>query len=459
VHQRRRGFGSKPIPALVLLVAYIGACALFVIVVFVRGGPDPAETDAKAVTFPTTAISHGNLAGAERQTLVPNPPGYPLLMAPVVLAFRPWIGSPRWCDDQPIPAILRQVGALYFRSILGPCTAVHGFNHGKPYPIWYRSQAVLGIFGWIVLAVGSVMLLRSTGAGGGPSETFLVVALALLPTASDAIAQTFHPQDLMSVGLACAGVSQALRRRWRLVGVLFGVAFLCKQFAILPLFAPLAAAPRWRDRAWTVGAAAAVIVGAVVPFYLADSVDTMHALTAVYVAGVNVVKTPTVLGVLNVAEKVKLDIARDLPLVVSAGLALWARRRSRGHLLSPAPIVGLTLACLATRLVFEVGIFNYYFLAVGVVFLILDLTLGRFPVLSVAWILVVRFGLSAVAPHAPRLLSATLYLVAALVPLAVGLAQVPRGTVSPMPESRPRSVAGRDLDGGRPTRPGVVGPS
>jgi len=116
------------------LAVYVGAGALFVVVLFVRGGPNPAETDAHAVTLPTTAISHGDLGTAERETLVPNPPGYPLLMAPFVSAFGPWIGSPRWCDDKPVPEILRTFGYAYFLSILGPCTAKHGGDHGKPFP-------------------------------------------------------------------------------------------------------------------------------------------------------------------------------------------------------------------------------------------------------------------------------------------------------------------------------------
>ncbi len=148
-------------------MVYVGACGLFVAILFVRGGPNPAETDAHAVTFPTTAISHGDLAEAERDTLVPNPPGYPLLTAPLVIALRPWIGSPRWCDDKPVPTILRRIGDAYFLSILGPCTAKHGGDHGRPFPIWYRSQAVLAILGWVVLCAGAVMLLGATGAGRG----------------------------------------------------------------------------------------------------------------------------------------------------------------------------------------------------------------------------------------------------------------------------------------------------
>jgi hypothetical protein len=352
-------------------------------------------------------------------------------MAPLVLAFRPWIGSPQWCDDKAIPAILHQVGAAYFRSILGPCAARHGADHGKPYPIWYRSQALLAVTGWIVLGAGAVMLLRRTQAGGRVAEMILLVALAALPAASDAIAQTFHPQDLMSVGFSLAGVSQALRRRWFVVGVLFGVAFLCKQFAILPLLAVLAAAPGWRDRGRILLPAAAVVAAVVVPFYLAAPVDTARAMTAVYVAGVNIEKTPTIVGVLNIGEKLKLEVARDAPIIAAGVLAIWARWRARDDLLSPVPLIGLALACLATRLVFEISLLNYYFLAVGATLLMLDFSRRRLPVLSAIWIVATRFGLSPVAGRASLTLTAVLYLVAALVPIALGLAQVPR-TLRPL---------------------------
>ncbi|HLN41712.1 MAG TPA: hypothetical protein VK215_04640 [Acidimicrobiales bacterium] len=425
--ERRPGVGSKPLPTPVRLAVYVGAGALFVVVLFVRGGPNPAETDAHAVTLPTTAISHGDLGTAERETLVPNPPGYPLLMAPFVSAFGPWIGSPRWCDDKPVPEILRTFGYAYFLSILGPCTAKHGGDHGKPFPIWYRSQAVLAIFGWIVLCAGVVMLLGSSGAGGGVTEVALVVALAVLPASSDAIAQTFHPQDLMSVGFACAGLSQALRRRWLWVGVLFGVAFLCKQFALLPLFAALAAAPGWRSRVRILVPMAGVVALAVVPFYVAAPVDTVRAMTAVYVAGVTLIKTPTVVGVLDINEKLKLEIARDAPLLMAAALAAWARWRSRSGLLAPVPLVGLALACVATRLVFEVSLLNYYYLAVAVFLLLLDFTRKRMPVWSVVWIVATRYGLTPLAPHAPSALTAALFLVAALGPMALGMAQLPVG--------------------------------
>ena len=151
-------------------------------------------------------------------------------------------------------------------------------------------------------------------------EVVLVLALAVLPRRSDAIAQTFHPQDLMSVGLICAGTAQALRRRWVAVGVVFAVAFLCKQFAVLPLLAVLGAAPGWRARARILVPAVGVVALGVVPFYVAAPVDTVRAMTAVFVAGVTIEKTPTVVGLLAIGENLKLEIARDAPIVASAVL-------------------------------------------------------------------------------------------------------------------------------------------
>jgi hypothetical protein len=229
----------------------------------------------------------------------------------------------------------------------------------------------------------------------------------------------------MSVGLICAGMAQALRRRWVAVGVVFGVAFLCKQFALLPLLAVLAAAPGTQARARVVVAAGAVVAAGIVPFYVVAPVDTVRALTAVYVSGVNLVKTPTVVGASDLIEKVKLEIARDAPIAMAAVVAIWARWRAGSRLLAPVPLIGLCLACLATRLVFEISLLNYYFLAVGVALLVLDFSRRRLPVWSVTWIVATRFVLSPLAPHAPLTLTAVLFLVAALVPVGLGLRQIP----------------------------------
>jgi hypothetical protein len=127
----------------------------------------------------------------------------------------------------------------------------------------------------------------------------------------------------------------------------------------------------------------------------------------------------------DLVENVKLELARDAPIVAAALLALWARWRAGSRLLAPVPLIGLCVACLAARLVFEVSLLNYYFLAVGVGLLMLDFVRRRIPVWSVTWIVVTRFVLSPLAGHAPLALTAVVFLVAALVPLVLGLVQVP----------------------------------
>ncbi|HUI04678.1 MAG TPA: hypothetical protein VLZ77_14160 [Acidimicrobiales bacterium] len=424
----RLGPADVALPSPVRLLVWALAGGLFFAILLVRGGPNPAETDAHAVTVPATDISHGDLAAAARATLVPNPPGYPLLTAPWVLVFRPWIGSPRWCDDKPVPAILQGPRDAYFRSILMPCSAQASAAH--PLPVWYRSQALLTILGWVVLTLGGVSLLRASGRGGGVREAALVVALTVLPASTDAIAQTYHPQDLMSVGLGCVGLAQALRRRWLLCGAAFGAAFLCKQFALLVLIAALAAAPSWPARLKAGGAAVAMAALGIVPFAVVAPVATGHALSAVYVAGVVLVKTPTVIGQLGISEQHKLDIARDAPVVaalVVAGLAGWRRRWA---LSSPGPLIGLAVACLALRLVFEIALLDYYLLAVGAMLLLLDMSTRTVPVWSVAWIVATRYGLSWLALHGSPPVIAGCYEAAALAGLGLGLAPLVRARLS-----------------------------
>ena len=130
-----------------------------------------------------------------------------------------------------------------------------------------------------------------------------------------------------------AGLAEALRRRWVATGVLFGIAFLCKQFALLPLVAVLVAVPG--------GARGRVVLPAcagggvrVLPFAVVDPSGTWSTLSAVNAGGVVKVTTGTVLGLTNLTESTKLVIARDGPVVLALAMALWARRRA-GPALSP----------------------------------------------------------------------------------------------------------------------------
>jgi hypothetical protein len=309
---------------------------------------------------------------------------------------------------------------------------------------------------WVMLAVGAVMFLRAATQTSDTEaatigrrvvrtktvgEVVLVGSLVALPAASDAIAQSFHPQDLVSVGLACAALACALRRRWAAVGVLFAAAFLCKQFALLALFVAVAAAPGWRARVRILLPFGAGVALGVLPFYLVDRVHTLRALTGVYVAGAGVVKTPTFVGLLGIVEQTKIEIARDAPLALAAVLCVWAWWWARERLLAPLPLVGLALACMASRLVFEIAILNYYWLAVGVFFLLLDAVHRRPPILSIAWIVCSRYGLGwMVTTGMPSSSVATAFGALSLAPLIAGLAEVtPVRRVAPTVPAPPRA--------------------
>jgi hypothetical protein len=392
-----------------MVAVYVAALGVFVGIVTVRGGPSVG--DAYAVTKPAAAIADGNLTEAAHDSVLPQPPGYALLTSPLVLVFRPLIGSPTWCDGR-VPAVTR---------VLLPFCAPNQLATHK----WYRSQGVLGILAWVVLALGCVRLLRVAGAGGGPAELLLVMVLAALPAAAGGVVETFHPQDLVCVGLVCAGLAEALRRRWVATGLLFGLAFLCKQFALLALVAVVVAVPGWRERLRVVVSAAAVVACGIIPFAAVDPSGTWNGLSAVNAGGVGTVKSGTVLGLTTLSESTKLLIARDGPVLLALAMALWARRRAGAQLLSAGALIGLATACLAARLVAEVWFSGYYLLAVSAGLLLLDLAAQRPPVLSFVWIAVTGAlveqagGIPTTAP------AAVVAFVASIAAVVIGLRAIP----------------------------------
>jgi len=409
-----------PLPLATLALVVVAGFAVFLAIVTVRGGPSVG--DAYGVTKPATAIADGELSAAAHDQELPQPAGYALLTSPFVVALRPLVGTPTWCDAQVGPVT---------RVFLPQCAPAQLAGHR-----WYRSQGLLGVLAWLVLAVGAVRLLRATGAGEA-AEALLVLVLAAVPAASDAVVETFHPQDLVCVGLCAAALAEALRRRWVGVGVLFGVAFLCKQFALLPLVAVVVAAPGNRARLRVLAPAALVTACGIVPFAVADPTATWSTLGAVNAGGVVKITTGTVLGMTGLTESTKLHIARDGPVVLALAMSLWARRRAGQRLCSPVPLLGLTTACFAARLVCEVWFASYYLLAASVALLVLDLAARRVPVLSFLWIagtgvLVERAG---GIPDTP--LGAALAFVAALAALAIGLQAVPRRAPVPRPAVAP----------------------
>jgi hypothetical protein len=371
------------------LLLLVAAAACYVGIVVVRQGPPPGG-DTGPLTSVTSDLSSGDLRAAAANTSLPNPPGYALLASPLVASLRSLIGSPVWCTTAARAAPLRLAPSLRadptFATDVGECGAPHrraDGTVGPPLPPWYRSQGVLGVFAWLVLAVGSLALLRAAGSDTFDRVAALLVFLAFLPAASSAIVQLYHPQDIVSLGLALGGLAQTLKRRWVIAGLLLGGAIVTKQFAILVLLPAVAVAPGTRARLRLLLPAAGVFAAGFLPFLVSAPHATIDNFSGVSGGGAQA--GATLLTLLGVTGDVASAIARDAPVAFAIVVCLWARHRLGPALGRPQTLVGLSLACVGSRLVFESVLFPYYLLATSVMFFMLDLVARRSPHRSLAW--------------------------------------------------------------------------
>gem|GEM_PF-1405773 len=364
---------------LVSLALLVAAAACYVGIVAARSGP-PAGGDTTPLTSVTSALADGDLRVAASVESLPNPPGYPLLAAPFVAAFPATVGAPTWCTP-PARFPAPRVGA---RQVARPGVVECGSNSVvASLPPWYRAQGLLGVASWLVLALGALAVLRAARADSVAREAGLLAFLAFLPAASSAIVQLYHPQDIVSLGLALAGLAQTLRSRWGLAGVLFGAAVLTKQFALLLLLPALVAAPDRRSRWTTAGAATAVFVVGLAPFLVVDPRATLENLSGFSAGGA--AAGQTVLSLAGVHGTVASAVARDAPVLFAVAVCAWAVRRPDLSVARPRMLVALALVCAGSRLVFESVVFPYYLLAASVLVLLLDLVARRSPHWSLAW--------------------------------------------------------------------------
>ena len=411
--------GDRP-RLLVTLVLLTAAAACYLGIVAVRHGP-PSGGDTVPLTAATTALADGDLRTAASAASLPNPPGYPLLAAPFVAAFPTAVGPASWCTPN---ARVRQppVGL--------PATAILPAEvkecHPPPglavdtLPPWYRAQGLLGVASWLVLAVGALALLRAARADSLARQAGLLAFLAFLPAASSAIVQLYHPQDVVSLGLALAAGALVLQRRWLLSGALFGAAVLTKQFALLLLLPALVAAPDRRSRLMLLGVSAAVFVAVLLPFLVVDPQATLENLSGFSAGGA--AAGQTVLSLAGVHGSVASAVARDTPVVFALAVCVWAARRPGLHADRPSTLVALALVCTGSRLVFESVVFPYYLLATSVLVLLLDLVARRSPHWSLTWCAAAAFF---VAVHpGNRIVAALGTLALAMAVVAVGIVEL-----------------------------------
>jgi hypothetical protein len=254
-----------------------------------------------------------------------------------------------------------------------------------------------------------------------------LVIVAIAPPVYMCLHEYFHPQDLTAMGLVLAGIACVRRGWWVWAGVLLGLAFTAQQFALLAFAPLLVVVPRHRLTRF-VGGAVASVVTVVGP--LIALVSTRAISVALIGSGDSSVAN-TVLGELHPQGGLVLVLSRFAPLALAMVTAWWIAKRVGPAVLEPVPLIALLATSLSFRLIFEVNLWGYYFMAVAVLLVILDVVRGRIRVLLLVWLALVVIAFYPTTEPAGVFRTATPLLFPlwswqlALVPTAIALAAGP----------------------------------
>ncbi len=401
-------------------VGWLAATAIFILLTRVLGGP--SQADAVESVFTTWAIAHGHLSCAYLTGRVNSgtfiaPLLYPLIAGGVAAVAR--IGH-----SVPFPT-QAQLG--------NHCT--HAITAMAQWSL--KSNALvptvrIGYLGWFILLAGVVTLLRATGRGRCGWEPTALVLMACAPPIFMCYEDVFHPQDLVAMGLILAGVACAHRRSWIWAGLLLGLAVTSQQFALLA-FAPLLVLAPGVQRIKFMVATAISMALIIVPMVALTSGRALRAAllgSSQVMLGTNTRSSTggTVLWELHVHGALLFVLVRIAPIVLAMALAWWATHRFGPITLDAAPLLTIIATSLLLRLVFEENIFGYYFMAVAVLLIMLDVVRGRVRGCTVAWLGLVALVFDPV-PWGHQTLHQTIPVVIGSIGLSFIVADAIRGRV------------------------------
>jgi glycosyl transferase family 87 len=292
--------------------------------------------------------------------------------------------------------------------IAGGLVALFRVGHGVPFP----NQAVLGnrclhwlaplnqwsvrahaltptlrfgYVGWLVLASGVVAVMRSSGRRRNGWEPAALIAIACAPPVFTCLNILFHPQDLLAMGLILLAVSCAQRNAWMWSGFFLGLAFASQQFAVLAVALLIVLVPAKRRLAFSLTALASLAVLVIPLMALSSGRALWVALTGSGGGGALIYSLE---WELHLRDTVSGDLLRALPVIAVLGLAYWARRRLSNVVAEPVALLSLLATAMAIRLVFEGGLYGYYFMASAVTILLLDFVRRRFRPAVILWLAV-----------------------------------------------------------------------
>jgi hypothetical protein len=87
-------------------------------------------------------------------------------------------------------------------------------------------------------------------------------------------------------------------------------------------------------------------------------------------------------------------LSRFLPIGLAMLVAWWAAQVLGPALFEPIPLVALVALWLSFRLVFEVNVWGYYFMAIAVALVLLDVIRGRIRVSLLIWLALVALAVA-----------------------------------------------------------------
>jgi len=367
--QKLRAWLDRPLSGWACVIGWCVATTLFVGLVALLGGLSGNDTFESV--FSTWAIAHGQLACALPQGYRVTAPLYPLVSGGVAALTHIGHGVPFTS-----PAAM---GPHCEKSFLA-------INYWSERAGVLQTTLKIGYLSWLILMAGVIALLRAAGRGRCRWEPTTLILIACLPPVWACLQSTFHPEDLFAMGLLLAAVACAVRGSWVGAGILIALAVLSQQFAILIAAPLLVLAPRsWRFA--YVGAAALTVGIVSAPFLFASSDRSAHAIF-LGTGDTNGVGG-SVLWELNLHGLPLLFISRVMPVAVAAAIAWWLLRRLGQGALQPALLVALVAVSLSLRLVFEQNFYLYYFMALSVSLLLLDVVRGHIRASLAAWLLIV----------------------------------------------------------------------
>ncbi len=186
------------------------------------------------------------------------------------------------------------------------------------------------------------------------------------------------------MGFVLAAMACTQWDRWGLAGALIALAFLSQQYALLVAVPLLVLAPVRRRVPYVVAAAATYTV-IVLPLLAVTSGRALR--TVVLGSGNGPWFGFTVLGKLNLPGLAVVLLSRVLPVALAGALAWWVLRRFGAiDALRPIALLSVIALSLGLRLVFEENLYSYYFMALAVCLVLLDVARGRIRGSLVAWL-------------------------------------------------------------------------